>query len=105
MLTTVSAPSKTRWKSLTKISSNSIKLKWKKVKNTSGYEIEMKKGKKGKYKRIKDIKKNNAVTYKKAKLKIGTYFFKIRAYKKADDGRKVYGSYSKVKSIKIFFLL
>ena len=61
----------------------------------------MKTGKKGKYKLIKTVKKNKIVTYTKKKLKKGkAYYIKVRAYK-VIDGKKVYGTYSKVKKIKM----
>ena len=61
----------------------------------------MKTGKKGKYKLIKTVKKNKIVSYSKKNLKKGkTYYIKVRAYK-VIDGKKVYGTYSKVKKIKM----
>jgi len=55
----------------------------------------------GKYKTIKTITKGSTVKYTKSNLKKGTkYSFKMRAYKTV-DGKKVYSSYSVVKTIKI----
>lgn len=77
-----------------------VKLSWKKAKYADGYVIYMKSGT-GKYKAVKTITKGKTVSYTKKNLKKGrTYYFKIRAYRKA-NGQKVYGSYSGVKKIKI----
>ena len=61
----------------------------------------MKTGSKGKYKLVKTVKKGKTVSYTKTKLKKKTkYSFKVRAYKTV-GGKKVYGSYSRVKTIKL----
>lgn len=76
-------------------------LKWKRVKNANGYQIAIKKGKKGKFKVVKTIKKGKKVRYIKSKLKVGkVYYIKVRAYKKV-NGKRVYGRYSKVKKYRI----
>ncbi len=75
------------------------KLKWSKVVG-NGYEIYMSTSIKGKYKKVKTIKRYKTVTYTKKSLKPGKkYYFKIRAYKILDS-KKVYSNYSKVKSVK-----
>jgi len=57
--------------------------------------------KSGKYKKIKTVKNKKTVSYTKKKLKKNKkYYFKVRSYK-VIDGKKVYGSYSSVKSVKI----
>ena len=79
--------------------SNKAKLTWKKVSGADGYEISMKTGKSG-YKKIKTIAKGKTVTFTKTGLKKGrNYSFRIRAFKKS-QGKKVYGSYSNVKTLK-----
>lgn len=55
-------------------------------------------GKKGKYSKIATRKK---LTYEDTSLnKNKTYYYKVRAYY-VKDGKNIYGSYSKVKSVKI----
>ncbi len=77
-----------------------VTINWKKVSGTTGYEIYMRKGTKGSYKKIKTAG-SKTVKYTKSKLKKGTkYYFKIRTYRTV-KGKKVYSSYSKVKSIKV----
>lgn len=72
----------------------------KKVSGTKGYEVVYSTSKKfknlvkklrftGKSKTIGKLKKNK------------TYYIKVRAYKKTSDGKKVYGSYSNIKKVKI----
>ena len=63
-------------------------------------EIYMATGKNGEYKKIKTITKNTTVTYTKSSLAKGTYSFIMRAYKTV-DGTKLYGDFSKVKSVSI----
>ena len=78
----------------------SAKLKWKKIKGASGYQVYRKVGKNGKWKKIKDVKK---VTYTMKNLgKNKTYYFKVRAYKKLNGKlTPIYSDWSKVKNIKI----
>lgn len=64
-----------------------VTLKWKKSPKVTGYKIY--KLKKGKFKRIKTIKKNSKIKFTDKKLKAGTkYRYKIRTYKKV--GKKTY---------------
>ena len=98
---TATRPSKTKLIRLTRKSSRRIKLTWKRVKPGSGYEIYMSTRKKAGYKKIKTITKGSTVSYTKIKLKKGkTYYFKIRAYKKVGS-KKIYGSFSTVKQMKV----
>lgn len=80
------------------------KLTWKKVNGATGYEIYRATSKDGKYTKVKTISKNSTVSYTDTKLTTGkTYYYKIRAYK-TKDGKKKYGDYSSIKSIKIVLL-
>ena len=80
--------------------SNQAKLKWKKVSGASGYIVYRANTKNGKYKKI-TTKNSKTLSYTNQKLTYGkTYYYKIRAYKTV-DGKKVYGAYSIIKSIKI----
>ena len=87
---------------LQKVSKKKVKLTWSKVPRAAGYEIYRAEGKNGKYKKIKTIKNSKTVKYTDSKkLKKGkTYFYKIRAYKKA-KGKTYYSAYSAAKSVKI----
>lgn len=81
--------------------SKKVVLKWKKVKDATGYKVYMKTGKNGKYKLVKTLKKNNKVSYTTGKLKSKkTYYFKVRAYKTA-SGKTANGKYSKVKKVTV----
>lgn len=82
-------------------SKKSVFIKWKKVKDADGYEIQ--------YSTKSNIKKAKTVTIKKAKTTSKTikklsskkkYYIRIRAYKNIDKG-KVYGKWSSKKSVKI----
>ena len=78
----------------------SIKIK-KKIKGAAGYQVTVsakKNFKKAKKVTVTKVKKLTITTkYKKLKLKKGKkYYLKVRAYKK-NNGKKVYGSYSKAK--------
>lgn len=92
-------PAKTTLKAKASDAKN-VKLTWSKVKGASGYEIYRSNSKDGKYKKVKNISKGSTASYKNGKLKKSTtYYYKIRAYRKV-DGKKVYGSYSSVVSVK-----
>ena len=95
------SPKKVSGLKLKKKNASAVKISWKRDKKATGYQVMMKTGKKGKYKLIKTVKKNKIVSYSKKNLKKGkTYYIKVRAYK-VIDGKKVYGTYSKVKKIKM----
>ncbi len=74
---------------------------WKKVKGATGYVVYRATKKNGKYKAVKTITKASTTKFKNTKLKKKkTYYYKVRAVKKA--GKKVtYSSYSKTVSVKI----
>lgn len=100
VIKTATKPAKVTISKLAKKSSKKVKITWKKVKGT-GYQVWMKTGKNGKYKLVKTVKKSSTTSCTKGSLKKGkTYYFKIRAYKTV-NGKTIYGSYSKVKSIKL----
>ena len=75
-------------------------LTWKKVSGADGYEVQMSTSKSGKYKKIKTVNAKT-VKYTKSKLTKGKkYFFKIRTYRTLGS-KKIYSSWSTVKSVKI----
>lgn len=76
-------------------------LSWKKVSGAKGYQIYRSKKKKGKYKLLKTIKKGKTKSYSVTKPKGNTtYYYKVRAYVTNTKNKKVYGSFSTVKSLK-----
>ena len=92
-------PAKTTLKAKASNAKN-VKLTWSKVKGASGYEIYRSNSKDGKYSKVKTISKGSTTSYKNGKLKKSTtYYYKIRAYRKV-NGKKVYGNYSSVVSVK-----
>ena len=75
-----------------------IKLKWKNIFKNSGYELFRAKGKKGKFKKVKSLKKDSN-SYTDKKLKAGkTYYYKIRAKYVKNGKKKKYGFSFKVKA-------
>lgn len=88
---------------ISKISSPSkgkIKTTWKKVKNASGYQIQYARNKKfTNHKTSKFVSaKSTGRTGTQFKSKT-TYYVRVRAYKNV-NGQKIYGSWSKVKTVK-----
>ena len=79
---------------------NKVKITWKSVKGATGYQIYVSTNKGKKYKKVKTIsaKKKRSYTYTGKKGK--TVYVKIRAYKKT-NGKTTYGTFSKVKKIKV----
>ena len=78
-----------------------VVVTWKKVKNVSGYEVQLATDKKFKKNKKKvNIKKPNASKKTVKKLKKNKkYYVRVRSYKIV-NGKKVYGKWSKVKSVK-----
>lgn len=84
--------------SLVSKTKTTIKIKWTNVKGESGYQIAYKKKGTSKY-TYKLIEKDKNIK-KLSSLKKGTnYQIKVRAYKKI-DGKKAYGKWSELKTIK-----
>ncbi len=93
-------PSKVSFSKLT-TASRSATLTWKAISGVTGYEIEYSTSKSFKNKKKVTVKKSSSKKKTIKKLKKGKkYYFRIRAYKTV-DGKRVYGSMSKVRSIKI----
>ncbi len=73
-------------------------ISWSKVKGASGYEVYMSTSKTGKYTLIKTT---GTLSYVKSQLTRGKgYYFKVIAYTNV-QGKKVYGSYTPVGTVKI----
>lgn len=98
ILKTATSPVKTKLK-VKKAGKSKVKLTWNKKAKADGFEIFMKMGKKGKFKRIASKKKNVVSMTKKGMKKGKTYTFRLRSYKKS-GGQKIYSAYT-TKKIKI----
>jgi hypothetical protein len=79
---------------------NSIQITWNNVPGASGYEICRANSKTGAYTKVYTAISGSTVVCKNTSLTTGkTYYYKIRAYRTV-SGKKVYSSYSAVKSAK-----
>ena len=80
------------------LSGKTVNLKWNTVKGADGYQVYYSLSENGKYQKLTNVSKNSL---KKTGLKSGNvYYFKVRAYKKTENGT-VYSGFSTVKSVKI----
>jgi len=78
-----------------------VTVNWNKVNGVKGYEVYMSTSKKGKYTKISTVKASKT-KLKKSKLTSGkTYYFKVRAYNKASKDKNIYGSFSRIRWIKV----
>jgi lactocepin len=76
-------------------------VKWSRITGASGYVIYRSTKKSSGYKAVKTITKGGTVSFTNTKLKKGKlYYFKMRAYRTV-SGKKVYSSYSAVKSVRV----
>lgn len=74
---------------------------WKKVSGANGYYVYRATSAKGKYKQLKIVKGNAAVTYADKKVKKNKkYYYKVRAYRSV-SGKNVYGTYSSAVNVTI----
>ena len=75
-------------------------LKWKKIKDVKGYQVQYSTSKKFKKAKKVNIKKSSItkLTVKKLKKK-KKYYIRMRSYKMV-NGKKVYSSWSKTKTVK-----
>lgn len=100
--TTVKKPAKATIKKVKnyKYKKNSFTVSWKKVSKASGYQIQIATDKK--FKKNKKTKTSYGSSCVFSKLKAGkTYYVRVRAYVYDDNYKKVYGSWSKTKKIKM----
>ena len=74
--------------------------KWKKAKKVDGYELQVCKNKKFKKKYTSYFVTENTSYVLPYSVGRGTYYVRVRAYREAITGEKVYGKYTKVKKIK-----
>ena len=94
------SPAKVSLKSV-KASGKKVKITWKKQSGVSGYVVYQSTKKSTGYKKIATLKSASKVSYTTKKLTTGKkYYYKVRAYKTV-NGKKVYGSYSSVKSVTV----
>ena len=95
------APGIVKLKSLKRGKVNSFVVKWKKVKQAKGYQVCYSTSRKFKKNvKTKTVSGKTKLTVKKLK-KGKTYYVRVRAYKKDTAGKKIFGSWSKVKKIKV----
>ncbi len=98
---TIKAPAIVTKVKATAKGTNSIKVTWKKVASSNGYQIYRKNGK-GKWKKITNIKGSNKISYINKLLKANKkYLYKVRAYKTYKSKGKTkykYAKFSKVVS-------
>lgn len=95
-------PSKVKLSSLKSTKKNQMAVTWKSV-SATGYEVQYSTSKKFTEKTTKKVTVKNAKAKKTTlkKLKSGKkYYVKVRAYKTV-DGKKLYGAYSEVKTVKV----
>lgn len=76
----------------------SVKLKWKNILKNNGYELFRANGKKGKFKKVKSIKKDKTVFTDKKLKKGKTYYYKVRAKYNKNGKRGKYSFSNKVKA-------
>ena len=77
-------------------------IKWKKIAGASGYEIYRATSKNGTYSLRKTVESGSTLSYTNTKLTAGkTYYYKVRAYKIDSTGKKVYGTSSTIKTVKV----
>ena len=79
-------------------STGKVTVKWKKVKKAKGYQVKISKKKSGKSVVYKKTTKKRKLTSKK--LSNGTYYVRVRAFKKV-SGKKKYGKWSKAKKVTV----
>ena len=76
-------------------------VKWGRITGASGYVVYRSTKQSSGYKAVKTIAKGGTVSFTNTKLKTGKrYYFKMRAYRTV-SGKKVYSSYSAVKSVRV----
>lgn len=99
VLTTATKPAKSTL-TVKSASKGKATLSWTNVSGETGFQVYYKDSKDGKYKKYKTYSGNTVKATASSLTSGKTYYFKVRAYKKA-DGKTIYGSFSSAKSVKI----
>ena len=94
----VKKPEKVKLKNAKNKANRAVKISWKKI-TVNGYEIQIALNKKFTKSKKTFTSTNTNITIKKLKKK-KTYYIRVRAFNK-DGDNKVYGSWSKIKKVKI----
>lgn len=99
-ITTSTAPAAVTLSKVT-AGSKSATASWKKVSGASGYEVMYSTSSKFSSSKTANVTKGSTVKQTIKKLTKGKkYYFKVRAYRTV-DGKKIYGSWSAVKNVKV----
>ncbi len=87
----VQKPAQVSGITIERLSRDSVKLTWTENYYVNGYQVVMRTGSSGKFKKVKTLTANTITV---SNLDLGqSYYFKVRAYVK-DKKKKVYGKYS-----------
>lgn len=81
----------------TKVTSRSVRLKWRKTKGATGYQVYRATSKKGSYRKVATTRKNYVTNKKLTPGK--TYFYKVRAYRTVKK-KKRYSRFSSVLKVR-----
>ena len=96
----IKKPAKPVIKSVKNKKSKKIKVKWKKAKRAKGYEVQY--ARNSLFTKSVKTKSTKKLSLTIARLKKNKkYYVRVRAYTKDSSGKKIYGSWSKVKKVKI----
>lgn len=99
--TAATKPAQVTLKSVKSAKTKTATVSWNKVSGASGYTVVYSTSKKFKKSKTVTVKKGSTVKAIIKKLSKGKkYYFKVRAYKTV-NGKKIYGAYSSVKSVKV----
>lgn len=90
----------THIKSLVSSKAKNVRVKWKKISGASGYQIQFATNRKFTKNKKSYSTTNTSYTMRKLKSK-KTYNVRIRAYTLADNNKKCYSAWSKIKKIKV----
>ena len=97
---TVKKPAKVKITKAKNVKTKKLTVKWKKTSKAKGYQIQIATNKK--FKKGKKTKTLSKTTYSFKKLKKNKYYYvRVRAYVYDSNHKKVYGSWSAVKKVKI----
>lgn len=99
----VIVPKKMTWvsgKAVVNGNGKAAALSWKKDSYAAGYELYYSRKKDSGYKRIGTLTKNTYTACTHTNRSSGTHYYKVRSYVLV-DGKRYYGAFSKVKSVKI----
>lgn len=97
--TVLVVPEKAVFRTVKKRSAGKISISWQEIDGVSGYQLYRATSEDGTYSKVKTFSDGTTTAFVNTVTRNKTYYYKIRAYYKANDGTYFYGDWSDIASV------